>query len=72
MMNVCDQPTIELFSNTGLLEVGARLYYDQYGNSPVSGYKWISNSPVDCGIWSLNLTTGEVIANEGYQCPYCV
>lgn len=72
MFNVCEQPTIELFSSTGTISAGARLYYDQFGNSPVNGYKWLSDSPNICEIWSLNLTTGEVIADEGFNCPNCV
>jgi hypothetical protein len=72
LFDVCEDPSFELYSSTGTIAVGSKLYYDAYGNSPVSGYKWLSDSPNACANWSLNITTGEVIADEGYSCPYCV
>jgi len=68
----CNDPSFELYSSTGVIVPGVKLYYDQYGNSPVSGYKWLVDTQHDCQIWSINTTTGEVIADEGYNCPYCV
>lgn len=68
----CDEPTYELYSNTGVITPGSKLYYDQYGNSPVSGYKWLVDANNSCEIYSINTTTGEVIADEGLNCPNCV
>jgi hypothetical protein len=72
MTDVCNENAYDLYSTTGTLVPGAKLYYDPYGNSPVTTYKWVSNSPVDCEVFSISTITGEVIASEGYFCPYCI
>jgi hypothetical protein len=69
--SVCISDTFELYSSTGVLEAGAQLFFDPYGNNAVIGYRWVSNSPVDCEQFSLNTLNGVVIGSEGY-CPECV
>lgn len=70
--DVCTDNLFEIYSTTGTLVAGATLYFDPYGNNLVTGYRYISNAPVDCEVFSINRITGEVITSEGYSCPECV
>ena len=57
-------PYVELFSSTGVLEPSAVLYYDAYGNSSVTGYRYVTDksigSSTECDVYSINPYTGIV------------
>ena len=60
-----------LYSSTGLLEPGAVLYYDEYGNNLVTNYSYLVATDY-CRLWELNPITGVVVDDTYYNCPYCV
>jgi hypothetical protein len=56
-----------VYSTTGLIEVGAVLYFDAYGSSLVTGYQYVVNSN-DCEIWDLNPANGVVGTRTHSNC----
>jgi hypothetical protein len=62
----------DLYSSTGILEEGAVLSFDQYGNNVVTGFRWLVDPNTGCEIWQLNTTNGIVLYNTFDNCPYCV
>jgi hypothetical protein len=71
--NICQFGTFfEIFSSTGVLEAGAVLYFDAYGNNLVTGYSSIVDNAGlyggQCDIWSLDTISGIVQFNTGDNC----
>ena len=58
----------ELFSSTGVIEPGAILYFDAYGNSLVTSFRWVIDNPNACDIYNLDSITGEVTRTSRYNC----
>jgi hypothetical protein len=56
----------DIYSSTGAIEENAVLYFDQYGASPLTGYRLLLDSY--CQIWNISPSTGTVIANSGDTC----
>jgi hypothetical protein len=62
--------TATLYSSTGVLEPSAVLYYDEYGNNLVTGYRFVREL-TSCDYYSIETFTGIVITQEGI-CNPCV
>jgi len=58
--------TVPFYTSTGTIATGLIAYYDQYGNTPITGY----SSFVDLSLeaWEINRTTGEIEYPSGYFC----
>jgi len=62
-----------IFSSTGVLEDSAVLYFDAYGVTPLTGYKWILDYNT-CELFSINTSTavatdtGDTCSTYGYPC----
>jgi hypothetical protein len=56
----------DIYSSTGVIEDSAVLYFDQYGNSPLTGYRLLLGE--DCYIWNINPATGIISGNSGDRC----
>ncbi len=61
-----DAAPYDIYSSTGVIEDSAVLYFDQYGVSPLTGYRLLLD--YDCNIWNIEPSTGIVIANSGDTC----
>jgi hypothetical protein len=65
---VCSSPTsFDVYTNVGNIQPGVIAYYDQYGNTPITGYRWILN-PNSLEIYQLNRFTGEIGYGTGDFC----
>jgi len=62
-----------IYSSTGVLETSAVLYFDAYGVTPLTGYKWILDYNT-CELFSINTSTavatdtGDTCSTYGYPC----
>jgi hypothetical protein len=72
--NVCGNFTesafYQLYTDDGTYAQGKIMYYDEYGNNPVTGYIWIVKNTGGSGndVRGLNSVTGEVGAATGITC----
>ena len=55
------------YTLTGTLYIGAIVYDDEYGTSPVTGLRFIVG-PSGGTIWNLDTSTGEILSETGYYC----
>ena len=56
----------DIYSSTGAIEASAVLYFDQYGVSPLTGYRLLLDN--NCEIWNINASTGIISGNSGDTC----
>jgi hypothetical protein len=60
----CSSPIqIQIFTANGLLTTGQTAYYDQYGNSPITGYTFFTTGGP---IYKINKITGVLEASSAY------
>jgi hypothetical protein len=57
----------DVYTSTGTITQGVIAYTDQYGQNPLTGYKYILN-PADNEIYQLNRITGEIGYGSGDFC----
>jgi hypothetical protein len=59
-----------VYSSTGLIEEGAVLYFDAYGNDKVVGYTYVvdNGDGSGCYIWNLDPITGIVATRTTMRC----
>jgi hypothetical protein len=57
----------DVYTDTGRIQTGVIAYLDQYGNNPLTGYRWIVD-PSSLEIYELNRTTGEIGYGSGDFC----
>jgi hypothetical protein len=64
----CNSPISEaVYTADGLISVGETLYYDQYGQLPVTGFRWfvVEGTPT---IIEINFTTGIIGSDSIFSC----
>jgi len=66
LYNVCSSTQRIVYSTTGLIEEGAVLYFDAYGDNLVTGYIYVVDSGNSCNIWHLNSSTG-IVENSAHE-----
>jgi hypothetical protein len=59
--------SFDVYTDTGTIQTGLITYTDQYGNTPLTGYRWILD-PSSLEIYSLNRITGEIGYGSGDFC----
>jgi hypothetical protein len=64
----CSSPaSIPTYTTSGQLSTGLIVYRDQYGDSPITGLRFVTG-PSGGIIYELNTTTGMIGSQTGYYC----
>ena len=69
--DLCDasNPIRIIYSTTGLIQTNSVLYFDQYGQSPVTGFSYVTDrASTGCEIYNLDPANGIVGSNTGLTC----
>ena len=65
---VCTSPIqFDVYTSTGLITTGLIAYYDQYGNSPITGYRYFTYGGGN-EVYAIDYLTGEIGYGQGYFC----
>lgn len=64
----CSSPiSFDVHTSDGLMTQGEIAYYDQYGNSPITGYRYFTYGGGN-EVYEINPSTGEIGYGTGYFC----